>query len=153
LCEYVDRINVWIVWIGLIGIILLKSTSVELCRFTYSLGEPPRWANKLICIIMQNTDLQNYADLQTRWASNTHWANFQVRKFQTLTSGWASATSWASIGQWLGEWYSLGEFPGGNSIPVLVVGLMLLAGRASTSGWASDTSRASKYEIKTCILE
>jgi len=39
---------------------------------------------------MQNTNLQNYADSQTRWAS---------------------ATRWASMGQWLGDCYSLGEFP------------------------------------------
>ncbi|QCE15217.1 hypothetical protein DEO72_LG11g2226 [Vigna unguiculata] len=77
----------------------LPQSLLILLRFAYSLGKHPRWANKLICIIMQNTDLQNYADSQTRWA------NFQVRKFQSWTSGWASATSWASIGQWLGECY------------------------------------------------
>jgi len=34
-----------------------------------------------------------------------------------------------------------------------VVGLVLLAGRASTSGWASDSSWTSKYEIETYILK
>jgi len=43
------------------------------------------------------------------WASATRWTNFQVRNFQTWTSGWASGTIWASMGQWLGEGYSLGE--------------------------------------------
>jgi len=60
-----------VVWTGWIGIILLKSVSVELCIFAYSLGEPTCWANELICRIMQNTDLQNYADSHTRWASAT----------------------------------------------------------------------------------
>jgi len=40
--------------------------------------------------LTQNTDLQNYADSHTRWAS---------------------ATNWASMGQWLGWCYSLGKFP------------------------------------------
>ena len=80
-----------VVWISWLGIILLKSVSVELCRFAYllgeptrwaneligrfmfaySLGEPTRWANELICRIMQNIDLQNYADSHTHWASAT----------------------------------------------------------------------------------
>jgi len=41
---------------------------------------------------MQNIDLQNYVDSQTRLV------NFQVRNFQTWASGWASATRWASMG-------------------------------------------------------
>jgi len=36
---------------------MYKSVFVELCIIAYSLGEPTRWANKLICKIMQNTDL------------------------------------------------------------------------------------------------
>jgi len=39
---------------------------------------------------MQNTDLQNYANSQICWASNSCLANFQVRNFQTWTNGWAS---------------------------------------------------------------
>jgi len=49
LCGYFDRIDVWylnglyrdfgVVWIGWIGIILLKSASAELGIFAYSLGE------------------------------------------------------------------------------------------------------------------
>jgi len=77
---------------------LLKSVFAKVCRFAYSLGEPTRWANELICRIMQNTNLQNYADSQTRWVSNTRWVNFQVRNFQTWTTGWASATNYASMG-------------------------------------------------------
>jgi len=33
---------------------------------------------------MQNTDLQNYSNSQTRWASATRWANFQVREILDL---------------------------------------------------------------------
>jgi len=59
---------------------------------------------------MQNTDLQNYADLHTvgrvllvelawasGWDSATRWTNFQVRNFQTCTNGWAGGTSRARM--------------------------------------------------------
>jgi len=54
---------------------LLKLVYVELCIIAYSLGEPTRWANKLICRIMQNVDMQNYANSHTRWVSATRWAS------------------------------------------------------------------------------
>jgi len=67
-------------------------------------------------MIIQNTDLQNYADSQTRWVI------FQVRNFRH--------------GPVAGRVLLIGRISKlGNFKPVPVVGQVLLVGRTKANGW------------------